>query len=161
MGASSWRPKRLREVPVLVAAVFESSVRPFCCRKWPSIKTHIMRSNRSQPIDADQVTLPQFTTIGHSNRSMEEFSDMLRAAQVALLVDVRTFPRSRAKDPAQDDRHGTAEFYGALTMVTNAVFPLLRSGLRRSGPSKMPLWKTLSRAATIRHYCCTKCAMRP
>ncbi|HLV84587.1 MAG TPA: DUF488 domain-containing protein [Devosia sp.] len=27
---------------------------------------------------------------------MEEFSDMLRAAQVALLVDVRTFPRSRA-----------------------------------------------------------------
>ncbi|MDN2565783.1 DUF488 domain-containing protein [Aquibium sp. A9E412] len=37
----------------------------------------------------------QFTTIGHSNRSMEEFLAMLRDAQVDLLIDVRSFPRSR------------------------------------------------------------------
>lgn len=37
----------------------------------------------------------RFTTIGHSNRSLEEFLDMLRAAQVRLLIDVRSFPRSR------------------------------------------------------------------
>ncbi len=36
-----------------------------------------------------------FTTIGHSSRSLDEFIGMLRAAQVSLLVDVRTFPRSR------------------------------------------------------------------
>lgn len=36
-----------------------------------------------------------FTTIGHSTRSLGEFLDMLRAAQVDLLVDVRSFPRSR------------------------------------------------------------------
>lgn len=37
----------------------------------------------------------QFTTLGHSNRSLDEVLEMLRAAQVALLVDVRAFPRSR------------------------------------------------------------------
>jgi uncharacterized protein (DUF488 family) len=37
-----------------------------------------------------------FTTIGHSDRSMEEFLTMLREAQVGLVVDVRSFPRSRS-----------------------------------------------------------------
>jgi len=37
-----------------------------------------------------------FTTIGHSDRPMEEFLDMLRGARVDLLVDVRSFPRSRS-----------------------------------------------------------------
>src|SRR5699024_6606854 len=36
-----------------------------------------------------------FTTIGHSNRGIEEFTSMLREAGVRLLVDVRSFPRSR------------------------------------------------------------------
>jgi len=36
-----------------------------------------------------------FTTIGHSNRSLDECLDMLRAAQIDLLVDVRSFPASR------------------------------------------------------------------
>ena len=37
-----------------------------------------------------------FMTIGHSNRTLEEFVGMLRAARVGLLVDVRSFPRSRS-----------------------------------------------------------------
>ena len=40
--------------------------------------------------------IASFTTIGHSNRSLEEFIAMLQAAEVTLLIDVRTFPRSRA-----------------------------------------------------------------
>lgn len=40
--------------------------------------------------------MAQFVTIGHSNRSLDEFLDMLRAARVDLLIDVRSFPRSRA-----------------------------------------------------------------
>lgn len=40
--------------------------------------------------------IAQFTTIGHSNRSLDEFLEMLRTAKVGLLVDVRTFPRSRS-----------------------------------------------------------------
>src|SRR5690606_264870 len=37
-----------------------------------------------------------FTTIGHSNRSLDEFLGMLREARVELLIDVRSFPRSRS-----------------------------------------------------------------
>ncbi|OYW87753.1 MAG: DNA repair protein [Sphingobium sp. 32-64-5] len=45
-----------------------------------------------------------FTTIGHSNRSLEEFLDMLREAQVGLLVDVRSFPKSRSNPVFNIDR---------------------------------------------------------
>jgi uncharacterized protein (DUF488 family) len=34
-------------------------------------------------------------TIGHSNRTLEEFLEILKAHRVELLVDVRTVPRSR------------------------------------------------------------------
>ena len=34
-------------------------------------------------------------TIGHSTRSLEEFTALLRAAAVTLVVDVRAFPMSR------------------------------------------------------------------
>ena len=37
-----------------------------------------------------------FLTIGHSNRSVDELIGMLCDAQVSVLIDVRTFPRSRA-----------------------------------------------------------------
>ena len=37
-----------------------------------------------------------FFTIGHSNRSLEAFAGLLRDAEVALLVDVRKIPMSRA-----------------------------------------------------------------
>jgi uncharacterized protein (DUF488 family) len=45
-----------------------------------------------------------FTTIGHSSRSLGEFTDMLRTARVGLLVDVRAFPRSRANPAFNIDR---------------------------------------------------------
>ena len=38
---------------------------------------------------------PTIWTIGHSTRSIDEFTDLLRAHQISLLVDVRTVPRSR------------------------------------------------------------------
>ena len=36
-----------------------------------------------------------FVTIGHSTRPLDEFLGMLRGARVAMVIDVRTFPRSR------------------------------------------------------------------
>jgi uncharacterized protein (DUF488 family) len=36
-----------------------------------------------------------FFTIGHSTRSIAEFVDLLRSAEIRLLVDVRKMPRSR------------------------------------------------------------------
>ena len=37
-----------------------------------------------------------FFTIGHSNRSLDEFIGLLKEAQIALLVDIRRLPMSRA-----------------------------------------------------------------
>jgi uncharacterized protein (DUF488 family) len=37
-----------------------------------------------------------FFTIGHSNRLVTEFMNLLKAQQVSLVVDVRTVPRSRS-----------------------------------------------------------------
>ena len=45
-----------------------------------------------------------FTTIGHSSRNLDDFLDMLRAAQVDLLIDVRSFPRSRTNPVFNADR---------------------------------------------------------
>jgi uncharacterized protein (DUF488 family) len=36
-----------------------------------------------------------FFTIGHSTRGMDEFVDLLRQAEIELVVDVRSIPRSR------------------------------------------------------------------
>jgi uncharacterized protein (DUF488 family) len=36
-----------------------------------------------------------FYTIGHSTRSIDDFVELLRGAEIDLLVDVRTVPRSR------------------------------------------------------------------
>jgi uncharacterized protein (DUF488 family) len=43
----------------------------------------------------DRVTLP-FFTVGHSNRSLDDFLALLAPSAVARLVDIRTVPRSRA-----------------------------------------------------------------
>jgi uncharacterized protein (DUF488 family) len=54
-----------------------------------------------------------FYTVGHSNRSIDEFVALLRAADVARVVDIRKIPRSRANPqfnettlPAELERAG-------------------------------------------------------
>lgn len=42
------------------------------------------------------MAVASFCSIGHSNRPLADFVDMLREAQVDFLVDVRSFPKSRA-----------------------------------------------------------------
>jgi len=56
-----------------------------------------------------------YFTIGHSTRGTEEFVALLKAAEVELIVDVRTVPRSRANPqfnrdvlPASLGAHGVA-----------------------------------------------------
>jgi uncharacterized protein (DUF488 family) len=48
------------------------------------------------------VTLPYFT-IGHSNRSLEEFVALLNEADIGLVADIRTVPRSRANPQFNKD----------------------------------------------------------
>src|SRR3546814_20933991 len=44
------------------------------------------------------------STIGHSNRPPETVIDMLGEAGIRLLVDVRSFPKSRSNPDFNDDR---------------------------------------------------------
>lgn len=45
-----------------------------------------------------------FFTVGHSNRTIDEFIALLRAAEVELLVDIRRLPMSRANPQFNEDR---------------------------------------------------------
>lgn len=44
-----------------------------------------------------------FFTIGHSNRSLEEFAELLRGAEIKLVADIRTIPKSRANPQFNED----------------------------------------------------------
>ena len=44
-----------------------------------------------------------FYTIGHSSLSVAEFAQLLEAAGIALVVDVRAFPRSRGNPQFNGD----------------------------------------------------------
>lgn len=46
----------------------------------------------------------RFTTIGHSNRTLDQFLDILRAAGADMVADVRSFPRSRTNPAFNTDR---------------------------------------------------------
>jgi len=75
------------------------------------------------------MTLPKrqpFYTIGHSTRSLEEFVALLREAEVTLVVDVRTVPRSR-KNP-QYNRETLPEALAAFGIGYEHIAPL--GGLR-------------------------------
>jgi uncharacterized protein (DUF488 family) len=48
------------------------------------------------------VKLP-FFTIGHSNRNLEEFVELLRGANIDLVADIRSIPRSRANPQFNED----------------------------------------------------------
>lgn len=43
-------------------------------------------------------------TVGHSNRTLEEFLELLKWAHIRCLVDVRSYPRSRRNPQFNDDR---------------------------------------------------------
>lgn len=67
-----------------------------------------------------------FYTIGHSTHSIEVFADMLQAARVSFLIDVRTVPRSRTNP--QFNKDGMAEQLGAYQIGYEHVAAL--GGLR-------------------------------
>ena len=44
-----------------------------------------------------------FFTVGHSNRSLGEFIELLRSAEIAFVADIRTIPRSRTNPQFNKD----------------------------------------------------------
>jgi uncharacterized protein (DUF488 family) len=81
-------------------------------------------------------------TIGHSTRPLEALLDMLKAHGVAVLVDVRTVPRSRHnpqfnKDALPDALRGTGIRYVHLPLLGG-----LRRGLGAASPNMA--WRNTS-----------------
>ncbi len=52
-------------------------------------------------------TEPPIFTVGHSTRSIPEFAKLLQFAQVSLVIDVRTVPRSRRNPQFNEDVLGS------------------------------------------------------
>jgi uncharacterized protein (DUF488 family) len=61
-----------------------------------------------------ELDTPLVCTIGHSNRSIATFVELLRANEIVRILDVRSVPRSRHNP--QFNRETLAEFLGALNI---------------------------------------------
>jgi uncharacterized protein (DUF488 family) len=85
-----------------------------------------------------------FHTIGHSTRPIDEFVDLLRAADVTFVVDVRTVPRSRTNP--QYDRRVLPETLAALDIGYEHIAPLggLRGRKRDVPPDVNAFWQNES-----------------
>lgn len=77
-----------------------------------------------------EVKIP-FFTIGHSNRSLEEFGALLRGAEIGLLADIRKIPRSRANPQFNEDT--LPRTMTALDISYEHMAAL--GGLRKKAPS--------------------------
>ncbi len=77
-----------------------------------------------------------FYTIGHSTRSIEEFVTLLQAAEVTLVVDIRTIPKSRTNPQYNEDvlpghlapfkiEYARIEELGGLRSKSKEVEPVL------------------------------------
>lgn len=74
-----------------------------------------------------------FFTVGHSNRSLDEFAGLLQGVDVQLVVDVRAFPRSRSNPQFNQDSlpDGLAPFHLSYEHVAAL-------GGRRRGSNQVP-----------------------
>jgi uncharacterized protein (DUF488 family) len=85
-----------------------------------------------------------FYTIGHSTRSIPEFADLLREANVRLVVDVRTVPRSRTNP--QFNRDALSDSLAGYQIGYEHIAELggLRGRQRLVEPSSKGYWKNKS-----------------
>ncbi len=85
-----------------------------------------------------------FFTVGHSNRSLEEFLELLGGAEIELLADIRKIPSSRANP--QFNQETLAESLAGRN-ISYELMPALggRRGIVNSvSPDVNGLWRNLS-----------------
>jgi uncharacterized protein (DUF488 family) len=89
-----------------------------------------------------------FYTIGHSTRTIPDFVDLLREANVQLVVDVRTVPRSRTNP--QFNRDALPESLAGYQIGYLHIAELggLRGRQRQASPSPNAYWEN----ASFRNY---------
>jgi uncharacterized protein (DUF488 family) len=82
-----------------------------------------------------------FYTIGHGTRPLAEFVELLRSVQVALLVDVRTVPRSRTNPQYNRDALPASLAPFGIQYEHMAALGGLRSRDRHVPPSVNAFWQ--------------------
>ena len=87
-------------------------------------------------------------TIGHSTRALSEFMDLLREAQIELLVDVRSVPRSRTNPQFNVDALPEALATAGIGYVHLSTLGGLRHRRKTAMPSTNALWQN----ASFRNY---------
>jgi uncharacterized protein (DUF488 family) len=91
---------------------------------------------------------PPLFTIGHSNRSLEDFVALLQASEVRLLVDTRTAPRSRHNPQFDRDALEVSLAEHGIDYVHQPAL----GGLRRARPdSPNSGWRNTSFRAYADH----------
>ena len=85
-----------------------------------------------------------FFTIGHSNRSLEEFVELLKSADITLLVDIRKFPRSRANPQFNEDTLGGSLAPSGISYESMSVLGGRRGIVKSVSPDVNGLWRNLS-----------------
>ena len=82
-----------------------------------------------------------FFTIGHSTRAIEEFVDLLREAEVEVVVDVRSIPRSRTNPQYNRETFPDALSAYQIDYVYVAALGGRRGKSRDVPPSVNAFWK--------------------
>lgn len=85
-----------------------------------------------------------FYTIGHSTRTIEEFVELLRAADVKQVIDVRTVPRSRTNPQYNKDTLPDSLKPFDIDYIHLAELGGLRSKIKTVPPEVNQLWRNQS-----------------
>ena len=85
-----------------------------------------------------------FFTIGHSTRSIEEFTEILKSEKNSLVVDVRTVPRSRTNPQFNSDTLWSSLAEENIEYVHLAELGGLRGRQRNVQPSPNAFWENQS-----------------
>lgn len=85
-----------------------------------------------------------FFTIGHSNRSFEEFVELLRSADIGLVADIRRIPGSRANPQFNEITLAEGLAGYKISYELMAVLGGRRGSVKSVPPDVNGLWKNLS-----------------
>ena len=89
------------------------------------------------------MTLP-FFTIGHSNRGLEDFIDLLTEADIQLVADIRKIPRSRANPQFNTDALAGALSAEGIAYEYMAALGGRRSKAKAEAPATNAYWTNQS-----------------
>jgi uncharacterized protein (DUF488 family) len=94
--------------------------------------------------NVDEASQRTIFTIGHSTRTLSEFTGLLREAQIGLLVDVRSIPRSRTNPQFNKDVLPVSLAAERINYIHLSALGGLRHKRNAEAPSGNRLWRNVS-----------------